>query len=116
MNEQFSYSLLASGLGILIVFTILVLLSVVMILIRKFSGETNTPKGGPEKNSEPAEPEPQLAVKDNTEWIIAAVAAFLAAEDDEQIIPQALSWTPSAAEKYDPWVNTNKLSKSVPGA
>ena len=37
MQEQFSYSLMASGLGILIVFSILVLLSCLMVLIKKLS-------------------------------------------------------------------------------
>ena len=115
MQEQFSYSLMASGLGILIVFLILVLLSALMIVIRKFSdGDGSAKKKQPA--SAAVKTAPTSSAQETNDWILAAVAAFLAVEDDEQIVPQAGSWSPSDAEKVDPWVNATKLSKTVPGA
>ncbi|MBI9106938.1 MAG: OadG family protein [Spirochaetales bacterium] len=117
MQEHFSYSLMASGLGILIVFLILVLLSVLMIVIRKFSDDNGSKNKQPASAPAPAplQAAPVTVAKADNEWIIAAVAAFIAVEDEDLVVPQASSWSPSVSEKYDPWVNTNKLSKTVSG-
>lgn len=129
MREQFSYSLMASGLGILIVFSILVLLSLVMIIIKKLSDPDTSKKKKPEPapaqkkaaaGAAPTLPLPVLVAaatageSGNASWLIAAVAAFLAAEDDDTVAPRAASWI-STPGKYDPWVANNKLSKTVPG-
>lgn len=134
MQEQFSYSLMASALGILIVFTILVLLSGLMILIRKLSDDRpeKKVKSAPAQTfskstelstSQNALPLPVLVaaaaegmstVYTGTDWLIAAVAAYFASEDDNASGPSAAAWT-STYIKYDPWVANNKLSKIVPG-
>ena len=134
MQEQFSYSLMASALGILIVFSILVLLSGVMILIRKLSDAE--PKKKEDATQKPvsvaavtqAAVQPQLPLPvmvaaaveglsggTAANWLPAAVAAFFALEDDDASGPSATSWAASKYNKYDPWVANNKLSKTVPG-
>jgi len=128
MHEQFSYSLMASALGILIVFSILVLLSCLMILIRKLSDtdpkeKTKTAKTSSQKKAAVSSqlPLPVMVAAatagypGSSNWLIAAVAAFFATEDDNTFAPRATSWT-STPGKYDPWVANNKLSKTVPGA
>lgn len=132
MQENFTYSLMASGLGILIVFAILLLLSVMMIVIRKISdSDSSNPvkalsgKTASAKSSSSEIPLPVLvsvaaaATADTAlrpDWIAAATAAFLAAEDDEAVIPSAVNWAAGLSNTYDPWVSNNKLSKSAPGA
>lgn len=132
MQEQFSYSLMASGLGILIVFSILVLLSVLMMLIRFFSDNDGSKKAAPAKAVKSKKagavsdlPLPVLAAvaaeafgagTNSPDWVGAAVAAYLASEDDDAVTPRASSWSAGRTEKYDPWVANNKLSKTAPGA
>ena len=131
MQEQFSYSVMASGLGILIVFSLLVMLSGLMVLIRKLSDgtEKKTANAAPKTKSKGASsssvPLPVLVAAaaaasgievDTPEWLPAAVAAFLASEDDAAVTPLASNWHSSHSAKYDPWVANNKLSKTAPGA
>ena len=136
MQEQFSYSLMASGLGILIVFLILVFLSILMIIIRKLFDDkpvksvtktTEAPSPAPVAQSAPsavsALPLPVLVAAaaeglggsaGNAGWISAAVAAYFASEDTGSSGVRAKSWA-SGPGAYDPWVANNKLSKTVPG-
>lgn len=136
MQEQFSYSLMASGLGILIVFLILVFLSILMIVIRKIfddaapgkqkksvkSAKSEKAYSTGVKSKAPQLPLPVLvaaAVAEGTSasadagFIAAAVAAYFASEEDSSTIT-AKSWV-SIPGAYDPWVANNKLSKTVPG-
>ncbi|MDC7227059.1 MAG: OadG family protein [Spirochaetales bacterium] len=128
MQEQFSYSLMASGLGILIVFTILVLLSVLMIIIRRLSDEkTEKPVTSTQPTAVQTAPQSSLPLPvmvaaategmtmgGNADWLIAAVAAYFAIEENDAAGPSAAAWA-STYVKYDPWVANNKLSKTVPG-
>lgn len=133
MQEQFSYSLMASALGILIVFAILVLLSGLMILIKRLSDDRPEKKSaksteGPavaqtisQAPAQPALPLPVLVAaaaegaamaNTGTDWLIAAVAAFFASEDEGAGLagqPSASAWA-STYVSYDPWVANNKLS------
>ena len=122
---------MASGLGILIVFAILVLLSGLMILIRKLSDSEPREKkpaaakpapARKKKAGEPTLPLPvlvaaaaQATAAGSPDWIAAAVAAVIAVEDDEAAAPSAVSWNATAYTSYDPWVANTKLSKTVPG-
>ncbi|MDC7125160.1 MAG: hypothetical protein PQJ46_06315 [Spirochaetales bacterium] len=132
MQEQFIYSLMASGLGILIVFLILTLLCGLMILIRKLS-DTDQTQSQVQKPSIPAQaatpaikhattppsiPLPVLVAaatagtaSGSIEWLGAAVAAYLATDE----IDGGSAWSSDINSKYDPWVANNKLSKTVPG-
>ena len=134
MQEQFSYSLMASGLGILIVFCLLVLLSGLMVLIKKLSDEkepkkkeVKTPVKTPAKAAaapavQSSLPLPVLVAAaaegfsgaGGPNWLIAAIAAYFASENDYSDAPSAKAWA-ATYQKYDPWVANNKLSKTVPG-
>lgn len=123
---------MASGLGILIVFSILVLLSCLMIVIRKLSDGGDSKKSAAPKPSKAAKgaPKPEVPLPvlvaaaaaasgievDTPQWLPAAVAAFIAAEEDEAVAPRASNWHSSFSAKYDPWVANNKLTKTAPGA
>ncbi len=135
MKELFSYSLMASALGILIVFVLLIFLSALMVLIKKvFDSESSkTAKSAPKTASNavqktgsssnasaPGLPLPvivaaAIAADDSAafdpEWIAAATAAYLASEEDDEIKPRASSWSAAGSNKYDPWVAVNKFSK-----
>ena len=130
MQEQFSYSLMASGLGILIVFAILVLLSGLMILIRKLSDTEPKEKKPaaakkavkPKAGAQSELPLPVLVAAaaegmsgaGGADWVIAAIAAYFASEKDYTGAPSAAAWA-ATYHQYDPWVANNKLSKTVPG-
>ena len=134
MQENFTYSLLASGLGILIVFSILVLLSVLMVIIRKLADNENgkssvktetSSQPLPQASSKPGLPLPVLVAAATAAqalpsrsrgWISAAVAAFLASEEDDLVLPRTASWIAADTDKYDPWVANKKFPKSVSGA
>ena len=133
MQELFSYSLMTSGLGILIVFLILVLLSVLMILIRKFSDIDTGKKPAatastvaPETTAQPEHiPLPVLVAvaasesipdSNSAKWLPAAVSAYIAALEDDSVRPRAINWATGGTAKYDPWVSNNKVTKTAPGA
>ncbi len=133
MQELFSYSLMTSGLGILIVFLILVLLSGLMILIRKFSDIDTGKKPAATAAVTATEttaasgsiPLPVLvavaaaeAIPDSnsSRWLPAAVSAYIAALEDDSVRPKALNWATGGTAKYDPWVSNNKVTKTAPGA
>ncbi len=127
MQEEFIYSVMTSILGILIVFTLLVLLSLLMVLIRKFAdGDTaksTAPKSARASSAKKSGglPLPVIVaaatatMADNAKWLSAAVSAFLAAEEDEQNAPKASGWSSAGAAKYDPWVASNKITRKAPG-
>lgn len=132
MQEQFSYSLMASLLGILIVFSILLLLCGLMILIRKIAepdSKSNLNVQVQAKStvaqkvaSLPKIPLPVLVAAatagnaaGSIEWMGAAVAAYLSLEEDQAKEPNTRAWSSDKYSKYDPWVANNKLSKTVPG-
>ncbi len=127
MQEEFIYSVMTSILGILIVFTLLVLLSLLMVLIKKFAdGDTAKSKAPKSAGTSSAKksgglPLPVIVaaatatMADNAKWLSAAVSAFLAAEEDEQNAPKASGWSSAGAAKYDPWVANNKITRKAPG-
>lgn len=132
MQEEFIYSVMTSVLGITIVFTLLVFLSLLMVLIKKFA-DGDTAKGAAPKAAKASSakksgsrtgkglPLPVIVaaatatMADNAKWLSAAVSAFLAAEEDEQNAPKASGWSSAGAAKYDPWVANNKITRKAPG-
>lgn len=123
--EIFSYSVLASILGILIVFLSLCALSLLMVLLKVVFREREekkpapAPHEGPIVSAVPAGPivsavpkGPMVsAVKRQDNWIIAAVAAFLAIEDENN--PSTAAWTPGSHEKSDLWMNRAAFDKKL---
>lgn len=108
--ENFSYTLLATLLGMGVVFLFLSVMCVVMILMKKFIGRekkevsVSAPAGeavsAKEKSSE------------SNEWIAAAVAAYI--EEDEEPV-SALSWIPGEELKYDSWASSPRVAKRFSG-
>ncbi len=108
--EVFSYSVLASILGILIVFLSLCALSLLMVVLKVIFRERKeeTPVADVTKPSGPAVTAVQRV---NNDWIMAAVAAFLAGEDENA--PSAGVWSPGLSEKSDPWINRAAFDKKL---
>jgi Na+-transporting methylmalonyl-CoA/oxaloacetate decarboxylase gamma subunit len=118
--EVFSYSVQASILGMVIVFSTLVILWIFMIILKRLfdrppgsgdaSGET-LPKAAPSA----AERGPAVCAPAPGEtglWLAAAVAAYLAAEDAQAPSPGA--WLPSGGAYPDPWVFRAAFDKTYP--
>lgn len=104
--ESFDYSLMASFLGISIVFLSLVGLCGLMVLLKVLfqPKEKAAPVAAP-ANAVSAEP------RENTDWVMAAVVAFLMEEDGPA--PSALSWGPGAGEATDSWMNRTTFDKKI---
>ena len=112
--EVFSYSIMASILGIAIVFTSLVLLSLLMVALKAVFGERVKPSQTEVEVKSSAAPAPAAATavkREDNGWVMAAVAAFLAGEDEKS--PKAGGWVPSPREATDPWMNRVVFEKEI---
>lgn len=113
-TELFGYSVMASILGIIIVFISLLGLSLLMVLLKVLfqdkepkavptavqSGKTSAAPTGPaEENQE------------GNDWIMAAVAAYLIQEDLPA--PSAASWVSRGSEVMDPWMNRAAFDRNL---
>ncbi|MDX9799796.1 MAG: OadG family protein [Spirochaetia bacterium] len=109
--ESYSYTVLASIVGMGIVFAFLAFLSLLMVVINRiFDGKDQgvAVKTSSAKNNAAAGAKANgvstgngKEAEDNT-WIIAAVAAFL---EEEDMPVSAVAWQPAGDEKLDPWVS-----------
>jgi hypothetical protein len=103
--EIFSYSALASALGILIVFLSLCGLSLLMVTLKIiFKARVNTV---------PAKkiiPDSTHKIKDS-DWIPAAVSVFLILEEPPG--PSAISWGPVSTEKNRNWINRTSFANKM---
>ena len=112
--ELYSYSLLTTVLGMLVVFLSLSALSVMMVVLKRvFSEEgkkgrsrseaaaTRRAKTGSSERPETAEKMP--------DWVPVAVAAYLA-EVEEPDRPSADPWN-AVVNQYDPWITASRISK-----
>jgi len=113
--EVFSYSVLASILGVAIVFTSLTLLSLLMVALKAVFGEREKKGDAGVSAGIPAAAAPAGAVsavrREDNGWVMAAVAAFLAGEDSSA--PSAEGWKPGASERSDPWMNRAAFDKKL---
>ena len=113
--ESLNYSLLASALGILIVFLSLCGLSLLMVILKTVFGERENkqPRGEEIISTAPAVNANQAsagaAPGQSEGWIAAAVAAFLLNGDS----PSALKWAPGSSEKSDSWMNRTAFEKKL---
>lgn len=90
--EDFGYSLLSAVLGMVIVFTFLWFLSVMMSIIKRSFGEKpqrDASASAPAQETRPARMDAESAI--GSDWVIAAVAAFLM-EEELDSRRSALSW------------------------
>jgi len=105
--EAYSYTVLSAILGILIVFCFLGFLSLFMVLIKKVFDDKPVKIEAAVTTGASAS-----AVSDESDWITAAVAAYLEEEDSPR---SALAWLPAENEKSDPWVSTPRVQKNFSG-
>ena len=98
----FSYSVLASILGILIVFISLCGLSLLMVALKTIFRERQKKLPATKMDSASSE-------KEIPDWIMAAVSVFLTEEDSDA--PSAIAWCPQISEKNDYWINRTSFNK-----
>jgi hypothetical protein len=101
----FSYSVLASILGIMIVFTSLCGLSLLMVALKAIFKE--------HLKKLPATKEVSLSSSENenSDWIMAAISVFLIEEDID--VPSAIAWYPQISEKNNFWINKTSFNKKT---
>jgi hypothetical protein len=99
--EIFSYSLVTTVLGMLVVFLSLAALSVMMVVLKGvFTGEGKTDRGiKPSKIRVRGE---EGSFEKPPVWVPAAVAVYLA-EEREPDHPTADPWN-AVTNQYDPWI------------
>jgi Na+-transporting methylmalonyl-CoA/oxaloacetate decarboxylase gamma subunit len=99
--EIFSYSLVTTVLGMLVVFLSLTALSVMMVVLKRiFTGEGET-----DREIKPKRPQVRGGAGSSEQtpvWVPAAVAAYLAEEQE----PDRLTADPwdAVTNRYDPWI------------
>ena len=108
--ELFSYSIMASILGVAIVFLSLVGLCLLMVLLKVLFQEKEKPAASPGAAA-PAAPAVSAKPRENTDWVMAAVAAFLM--EEEGPAPSAAAWAPKGTEASDPWMNRAAFAKKL---
>jgi sodium pump decarboxylase gamma subunit len=109
--EAFSYTVLSAILGILIVFAFLGFLCLFMIVLKRVV-DGNPVKIKTAVTSAAAASGTAVSAADESDWITAAVAAYLEEEDSPR---SAMSWLPAENEKLDPWVSTPRVQKTFSG-
>jgi hypothetical protein len=112
--ELYSYSVMASILGIVIVFVSLLGLSLLMVLLKVLFQDREKPSAPAKVSSKPdAAPAAGAGSRpeEGQEWIMAAVVAFLMEEDTPP--PSAAAWGRRSTEVLDPWMNRAAFDKSA---
>jgi Na+-transporting methylmalonyl-CoA/oxaloacetate decarboxylase gamma subunit len=107
--ETMEYAVLTTVVGITIVFSILVILSLLMVLIKKVFDEKEAKPAG--KAAAPAAVKTVSTEAGLPAWLSLAVAAFEALEAEDLAPNTAASWTPSEAEKTNAWLAQAVLRK-----
>lgn len=113
--EVYSYSLITTVLGMLVVFLSLSALSVMMVVLKRiFSGDEK--KGGGRRTektearkAKPGKVEQTGSGQQLPVWVRAAVAAYLSAEQEPDR-PSADPWN-AVVNQYDPWISASRISK-----
>lgn len=113
MTETYLYSLLSSGLGILIVFAALIILSALMVVLKRIF-DRQKEETSVEPARKPYEGERTVQTQDeDLDWLTAAVAAYMVMETEALNAPRAEQWLPRQDERTDPWVSVPGLRKNV---
>jgi len=109
--EAYTYSILSSVLGILIVFIALIVLSVMMVVLKR-AFDRNKVKA---ESAEQDKPKDGMVVQKEEEldWLTAAVTAYMVLEQEASGAPSAENWNPGGDERIDPWVSTPVLRTHV---
>ena len=108
-SEIFSFSVLAAILGMAVVFLFLGILSFLMYAIKTLFGE-KTPRQpeAAEGSAEQQSGSGRHEGEGSQEWVIAAAAAFLIAEDLDARY-SAAAWQPKIGPTADNWLTTPRV-------
>jgi len=104
--ETYFYTIFASFLGMFIVFLFLGLLCIFMIVLKKIFKENNNKVLRTDSSSEES--------KDH-DWLIAAVSAYLAKEDEGVYPYSAEAWKAESSENINLWIFGGKFSERKSG-
>ena len=108
--EVFSYTLVSTVVGLFVVFSFLAILAIVMVILGKWD-VAKVKKAAP-KAAAPAAAAAEAPKAESMDWLIAAVAAFVA-QDEEPVSAEA--WTPSDILRESPWAKAPRVSKRLSG-
>ena len=110
--EVFSYTLVSTVVGLFVVFSFLAILAIVMVFLGKWDMAKAAKKEAPKAAAAPAAAAAEAPKAESMDWLIAAVAAFVA-QDEEPVSAEA--WTPSDILRESPWAKAPSVSKRLSG-
>ncbi len=110
--EVFSYTLVSTVVGLFVVFAFLAILAIVMVILGKWDMAKAAKKDAPKAAAAPAAAAAEAPKAESMDWLIAAVAAFVA-QDEEPVSAEA--WTPSDILRESPWAKAPRVSKRLSG-
>ncbi len=110
--EVFSYTLVSTVVGLFVVFSFLAILAIVMVILGKWDIAKAAKKEAPKAAAAPAAAAAEAPKAESMDWLIAAVAAFVA-QDEEPVSAEA--WTPSDILRESPWAKAPRVSKRLSG-
>ena len=110
--EVFSYTLVSTVVGLFVVFAFLAILAIVMVILGKWDMAKAAKKDAPKAAAAPAAAVAEAPKAESMDWLIAAVAAFVA-QDEEPVSAEA--WTPSDILRESPWAKAPRVSKRLSG-
>ena len=110
--EVFSYTLVSTVVGLFVVFSFLAILAIVMVILGKWDMAKAAKKDAPKAAAAPAAAAAEAPKAESMDWLIAAVAAFVA-QDEEPVSAEA--WTPSDILKESQWAKAPRVSKRLSG-
>ena len=110
--EVFSYTLVSTVVGLFVVFSFLAILAIVMVILGKWDMAKAAKKDAPKAAAAPAASAAEAPKAESMDWLIAAVAAFVA-QDEEPVSAEA--WTPSDILRESPWAKAPRVSKRLSG-
>ena len=111
-KELFSYTLVSTVIGLFVVFSFLAILAIVMVILGKWDMAKAAKKDAPKAAAAPAAAAAEAPKAESMDWLIAAVAAFVA-QDEEPVSAEA--WTPSDILRESPWAKAPRVSKRLSG-
>jgi Na+-transporting methylmalonyl-CoA/oxaloacetate decarboxylase gamma subunit len=106
-TETMIYSVFATFLGMAVVFGFLAFLSLMMTVLKRTFKEAAA-SAAPVPSSEAPAPAAKKRVG-GAGWLIAAVSAFLAIEEEEYFPYSAEVWKSSPADRVSPWIVGGKF-------
>ncbi|MBR3671412.1 MAG: OadG family protein [Spirochaetia bacterium] len=110
--EVFSYTLVSTVVGLFVVFSFLAILAIVMVILGKWDMAKAAKNEAPKAAAAPAAAAAEAPKAESMDWLIAAVAAFVA-QDEEPVSAEA--WTPSDILRESPWAKAPRVSKRLSG-